>query len=221
MKRIIFLGIGILLANTINAQDIIIVPHRVVRRPVVVRQQDNNFYKARVGLTAGFNISNTVNAYNTNFSTAAIVGFNAGLTLDLPIIYPLSFAPEVLYSQKGYAASTDYGNFTQHSNYIDVPLLAKFRLSPSFSFLIGPQISFPISTTNTYDDGFQITEEDYYNHFDQKTILDGVAGVSFDLGRNFELRARYTLNLEPNNQNNDLYGDYRTQVWQFGLGVKF
>lgn len=43
MKRIIFLGIGILLANTINAQDIIIVPHRVVRRPVVVRQQDNNF----------------------------------------------------------------------------------------------------------------------------------------------------------------------------------
>ena len=221
MKRIIFLGIITFLVTTLNAQDIIIIPRRVVRRSTVTRPQNNDFYRAKLGITAGFNISNTVDAYNTSFTTEAIGGYHVGLTLDLPIIYPLSFAPEVLYSQKGYLAKTnDGGDFTQRSNYIDVPLLAKIRMSPSFSFLIGPQISFPLSATNTYDNGFDPISQSNYNQFDQKNILDGVVGVTFDLGRNFELRARYTLDLEPNNLNNDLYGDYRTQVWQFGLGVK-
>ncbi|MDR3693098.1 porin family protein [Mucilaginibacter sp.] len=218
MKKILFFAMCLLFAGSVCAQGYY--GHRRVRRPPP-RSQYDDFYKVRVGLTGGLNVANTVDAYNSNFSTAAIAGFNLGLFLDVPLIYPLSFEPEILYSQKGYAAVTNYGNFTQRSNYIDVPLLAKFKLSPIFNILVGPQIAIPVSTTNTYDNGFDVTAQQYYNNYGQKTILDGVVGVSFDLSRDVELRARYTIDLQPNDQNASYGGDYRNQVWQIGLGFKF
>src|SRR4051812_13936996 len=76
-------------------------------------QRDNNgdYYSPKIGLTIGGNVSNQISTNNSNYSTGSIVGFNAGLTFDLPIIYPLSFAPEVLFSQKGYEATTPSGIF--------------------------------------------------------------------------------------------------------------
>ncbi len=221
MKKILFfLTMCLLVAGTVSAQGYYYGPRRVVRRPPP-RNHNDEFYKIRLGLTGGVNIANTINAYNSNYSTAAIAGFNGGLTMEIPLIYPLSFAPEVLYSQKGFAASTPDGNFTQRSNYIDVPLLAKFKLSPTFNFLVGPQLAIPISTTQTYDNGFNVTSESNYNTYGQKTILDGVLGVSFDFNPNVELRARYTIDLQQNQQNASYGGDYRNQVWQIGLGIKF
>lgn len=220
MKKLLFFAICLLVAGSVSAQGYYYGPHRIIRRTAPRKIMDD-YYRPRVGFTVGGNISNTINAYNSNFSTGAIAGFNAGIIFELPIVYPLSFAPEVLFSQKGYAAVTNDGNFTQRSNYIDVPLLAKFHMSPTFNFLIGPQVSFPISTTNTYDNGFAVTSEQYYNNFSQKTILDGVVGVSFDFSPNVELRFRYTLDLQPNDQNNTYGGDYRNQVYQIGLGFKF
>jgi len=218
MKKLLFFAICLLFAGSVCAQGYYYGPRRVRRPPP--RSEYDDFYKVRFGITGGLNVANTVNAVNTNFSTAAIAGFNAGFFLDLPLVYPLSFEPEVLYSEKGYAAVTTYGNFTQRSNYIDVPLLLKFKLSPTFNFLVGPQIAIPVSTTNTYDNGFAVTAQQYYNTYGQKTILDGVVGVSFDLSRDVELRARYTIDLQPNDQNASYGGDYRNQVWQIGLGFK-
>ena len=221
MKKTLFLfGICLLIAGSVSAQGYYYGPHRVRRRPPP-RSQYDDFYKVKVGITGGLNIANTVDAYNQYYSTAAIAGFNAGIFFDIPIIYPLSFEPEVLYSQKGFAAVTNDGNFTQRSNYVDVPLLAKLRVSPTFNILIGPQISFPMSTTNTYDNGFIVTNEQYYNTTGTGTILDGVVGVSFDLNSDVELRARYTIDLQPNAQNAQYGADYRNQVWQIGLGFKF
>lgn len=220
MNKTLFFSICLLFAaGSVSAQGHYW-GHRRVRRPPP-RSQFDDFYKPRVGITGGLNIANTINAYDSGYSTGAIAGFNAGLFLDLPLIYPLSFEPEVLYSQKGFTAVTTDGNFTQRSNYIDVPLLAKFKLSPTFNFLIGPQVSFPVSTTNTYDNGFNITSEQYYNTYGEGTVLDGVIGISFDLSRDVELRARYTIDLQQNQQNASYGGDYRNQVWQIGLGFKF
>jgi len=219
MKKLLFFAICLLLAGSVSAQ-VYYAPRRVVRHRRVQPQTDD-FYRVKVGITGGLNVANTVDAYNSYYSTGAIAGFNAGLFMELPVVYPFSIQPEVLYSQKGFTAVTTDGNLTQRMNYIDVPVLAKFKLSPSFNFLIGPQISFPVSTNVTYDNGFNTTAEYNYNNFDQKTILDGVVGVSFDISPTVELRARYTIDLEPNDQNNAYGGDYRNQVWQFGLGFKF
>jgi len=218
MKKILFFAICLLIAGSVSAQSYYYGPHRIVRRPPP--RQVNDFYKVRFGITGGLNIANTIDANNYYNSTGAIAGFNAGVFLDIPIAYPFSIEPEALYSQKGFTAQTMYGNFTQRNNYIDVPLLAKFHMGPNFNFLIGPQFSFPMTTTQTYDNGFTLTEEDHYNTTNDKTILGGVVGVTFDLGPNVELRTRYTVDLQPN-QENSSFGDYRNQVWQIGLGIKF
>jgi len=227
MKKILFLAIGLLAAGSVSAQGYYgprRAPRRIVRRAPQQQQRYayDDFYTPKVGLAIGANFANTVNSYNSDFNTGTIAGFNGGLTLDIPLIYPLSFEPEILYSQKGYTARTMDGNFTQRSHFIDVPLLAKFHLAPGFNFLVGPQISFLAATTNTYDNGFVITAQDHYDYNGNKTFLDGVIGVSVDLNRSVDLHARYTIDFARNDYNGYSYvPEYRNQVWQIGLGVRF
>ncbi|HEY2581398.1 MAG TPA: porin family protein [Mucilaginibacter sp.] len=221
MKKFIFLAICLLAAGAVSAQGYEFGSHGGVTRRTAPAEIMDDFYRFRIGFTAGVNVSNTLNAYSPGYSSGAIVGFHAGITMELPIIYPLSLVPEVLYSEKGYAAATHDGDFTQHANYIDAPLLLKFHLSPTFNLLLGPQVSFPVSTTNTYDNGFTLLSEQYYSTYQQKAQFDGVIGLSFDVTSNIELRARYTLDLQQNYQDSAYGGDYRNQVAQFGVGFKF
>ena len=220
MKKLLFFAICLLVAGSVSAQGYYSGHRRAVRRSAP-RSSASDFYRTRVGIAGGFNFADAVDSYNQNYSTAGITAFHVGLTLDIPVAYPLSFAPEVLYSQKGYAATTTDGNFTQRSNFIDVPLLAKFRLSPFFNFVVGPQVSFPISTTNTYDNGFNVTAQDHYSTTHDRTVLDGVIGVGVDINPNVEIRARYTIDFQETDDNAYYIPGYRNEVFQLGIGFKF
>ncbi|WP_295771981.1 porin family protein [uncultured Mucilaginibacter sp.] len=213
MKKIFFAAAFVLLiAGTADAQ----------RRGYRKQRSSDDFYQPRVGLTGGLNIANTVSSRNSDFSTDTKLGANFGLYIDIPIVYPLSFQPEILYSQKGYRANTIYGDFAQRANFIDVPILAKLRLAPSFNVVVGPQVSFLMNTRNTYYDGFDVIQQSKYTYNGDKTFVGGVVGVALDLNRNVELRGRYTIDFQENNPNGTSgVPDYRNQVWQVGLGFKF
>jgi len=140
----------------------------------------------------------------------------------LPVSYSFSFAPEILFSQKGYKAETTYGEFKQRTNYIDIPLLAKFKVVPGFNFVIGPQLTFLTSTKNIYDDGFNTVYEKDYDNRGDKSVVSGVIGVGINLNRNVELRGRYAIDLSKNRTNyNSALPDYRNQVFSLGLGFRF
>ncbi|MDB5005964.1 MAG: outer membrane protein beta-barrel protein [Mucilaginibacter sp.] len=220
MKKLLYLAICLLFAGSVSAQGYYYGPRRVVRRPPPHRKTDD-FYKVKFGIAGGLTLADAVNAYNPNYSTGTIAAFHVGLTMEVPLIYPLSFAPEVLFSQKGYAAQTADGNFTQRSNFIDVPLLAKFRISPNFNFVIGPQISFPISTTNTYDNGFTQTAQQNYSTTSDRTVVGSVVGIGFDINPNVELRFRYTYDFQETNDNSYYVPGYHNESFQIGLGFKF
>ena len=219
MKKLLFFAICLLVAGSVSAQGYY-GPRRVVKRPPP-RGRGDDFYRVKVGIAGGLNVADAVDAYNSNYSTGSIAAFHAGLTFDIPLIYPLSFEPEVLYSQKGYSAQIPDGTFTQRSNFIDVPLLAKFRLGQYVNFVVGPQISFPISTTNTYGDGITETDREHYSTTSDRTIMDGVIGVGFDINPNVELRFRYTYDFQQTDDNAYYAPGYRNEVWQIGLGFKF
>jgi hypothetical protein len=220
MKKLFSLAICLFIAGTVCAQTYYYAPRRAHRRPV--HSQADDFYTPRVGITGALNIANTVSTYNGNYSTSSILGFNAGLTFEIPLVYPLSFEPEALFSQQGYQANTTDGTLTQRNNYIDVPLLAKFRLVRGFNFLIGPQLNFPITSTTTFNNGFNVASESYYTNTNNKSYVAGVLGFSIDLNQNVDLHARYMIDLTSNtNDPNSPIADYRNQVWQFGIGIKF
>jgi Outer membrane protein beta-barrel domain len=219
MKKYLFLALFLLVAGSVSAQGYYYGPHPVRRPPP--RRQTNDFNRVRVGIAGGLNIADAVDPYNPYYSTGSIAAFHVGLTLDIPISFPVSFAPEVMFSQKGYYAQTTDGNFTQRSNFIDVPLLFKFRLSPFVNFVTGPQISFPISTSNTYDTGFAAGSESNYNTTSDRTVIGGVVGVGFDLTSNIELRFRYVYDFQETSDNSYYVPGYHNEVWQMGLGLKF
>jgi len=226
MKRILFALIGLLFAGSVSAQRYYYPPRhrdRYHERDRRDRRTENDFYRPKVGITGGVSIANTVDYYDQNYSTNSLLGWHAGLTFDLPIIYPLSFSPEILYSQKGYKAYTADGDFTQRTHYIDIPLLAKFQVVRGFNFVIGPQLTFPVATTNTYDNGFNsVYQERYYNTGGNKSYVSGVLGVGIDINPNVELRARYAIDFGKNYADDSSYvPPYRNQVWQFGIAFKF
>ena len=228
MKKIFIMAIALLVVGSVSAQRRYYDGRYKRTTRVETRTYSNNntsdFYQPKVGFTAGANFASTVNSYNSNYSTGNLTGFNAGVIFDLPLIYPLSFAPEVLYSQKGHSTITNNGNFTQRTNFIDIPLLAKFKVAPIFNIYVGPQFSYLLNTTNTYDNGFAITSQQYYEnrHPEDRAIFAGVIGVGFDLSRNVELRGRYTYDFEQTDYAGNVYvPPFRNQVWQVGLGFKF
>ncbi|TDO19995.1 porin family protein [Pedobacter duraquae] len=203
MKKIFILVAGLFLAGAANAQS-----------PI------------RFGIKGGLNLPNIIKEDgNNNFSTKVNPGFNVGVTLDINLIEGIAFTPEVLYSQKGYKLTSGFGEFTQTTNFIDVPILASIKLGSAFNVVVGPQVSFLMSTTNKYENGFGSTQqkfvEDDSDRF-KKSLVGGVIGFRYDVNSNVDIHGRYALDFQKNNENGSSYTpEYRNQVFSVGLGYKF
>lgn len=203
MKKIFILAIGLFVATAASAQD-----------------------RIKFGIKAGLNYSDIVKGDgNNNFDTEAKAGFNAGVTVEIPLIAGLQFTPEVLYAQKGYKNTYSYGTFKQTTNFIDVPILFAFRLGSSFNIVAGPQVSFLMSTKNKFENGFGTVEETQVeNDSDRfkKSLVAGVIGFRYDVNDKFDIHARYAIDFQKNNENGTQYTpEYRNQVYSVGIGIKF
>jgi opacity protein-like surface antigen len=215
VKKPFILIVFLLVAVSVSAQRSFLGSHSNYN-------SNDDFYEFKIGVEAGLNLSSTINSPNAYFTTGGIAGFNIGVILEVPVASPLTLSPEILYSQKGYTAITVNGNFTQHTQFIDIPLLAKFTIGYGISLYAGPQVSYLATLKNTYDNGFVTASEGLYDNSSNKLYWGGVAGISFAISENIDLRARYTIDLQQNYANGNVYvPGYRNQVLQFGLGYKF
>ncbi len=180
----------------------------------------------KLGAKAGVNYSNIIkDDGNNNFNTDYLVGYHAGLTLDIKLSDNLAFTPEALYSTKGYKSSSTFGEFTQTTHFIDVPILASIKLGGGLNLVAGPQVSFLLSTNNKFETGFgtaqqQIVENDA-DRF-KKSLAGGVVGFRYDFSNKIGINGRYALDFQKNNENGSSQTpEYKNQVFQLGLGIKF
>jgi len=206
MKKIFILAIALLGSGIANAQS--------TDKPI------------RFGIKAGANFSNIIkDDGNNNFKTDYLVGYHAGITLDIKLLENLAFTPEALYSTKGYKSNTALGEFTQTTHFIDIPILASVRLGGGLNLVAGPQVSFLMSTTNTFETGFGTAEqkiiEDDSDRF-KKSLVGGVIGFRYDLSNKLGINGRYALDFQKNNENGSSQTpEFKNQVFQVGLGIKF
>ncbi|WP_442589511.1 porin family protein [Pedobacter sp. AW31-3R] len=202
MKKIFILAIGLFIATAANAQDGI-----------------------KFGVKGGLNIANIIkDDGNNDFDTESKLGFNAGLTVEIPLIAGLAFTPEVLYAQKGYKQTSSFGEFTRTTSFIDVPILASFRLGSSFNIVAGPQVSFLLSTKNKFENDFGSVEQTIDEESDRfkKSLVGGVVGFRYDINPKFDIHGRYALDFQKNNEDGSTNTpEFRNQVFSVGVGVKF
>lgn len=183
---------------------------------------------AYLGFKAGFNVSNVIKSGESDFRSKFKPGLAAGVFVDIPVLEALSFAPEVVFSQKGYQSTGtilggDY-NYKVTTNFIDVPVLAKFWVSDGFNLTVGPQVSFLLSTTESFKSGsreFRTTVEET-NKGLKKSLFGGVVGLGYEIGGKLGINARYALDFQKNNADGSAeVPEYKNQVIQLGLTYQF
>ncbi len=181
-----------------------------------------------LGLKAGVNFSNIIKSGAPDFKSNVKPGLSAGLFVDIPILDAFSFAPELLYSQKGYQSSgtilaEDY-DYKVSTNFLEVPLLAKFELMDGFHVSLGPQVSFLLSTTESFkvgSDTFRQTVTDKNKDL-KKSLFGGVLGLSYQVLDRLGVQARYSLDFQKNNADGtDEVPEYKNQVFHLGLSYQF
>ena len=199
MKKLLIIAIGVFTAGAVHAQDV------------------------SFGIKGGANMSNIIKTNDDSYETEFKPGFHAGLTMEIGIGNTFAFAPELMFSQKGYKTDSFGGTFTQTTNWIDIPILAKINATPSFNIFLGPQVSFLTKTTNKFDgvvNGQEIIEEGSDTF--KKSIAGGVIGAGFDITPKIGISARYALDFQKTDEEgNTSTPAFKNQVIQAGLGFKF
>ncbi len=183
---------------------------------------------AYLGFKAGLNVSNVIKSGESDFKSRFKPGLAAGIFVDIPISEAFSFAPELVYSQKGYQSSGtilggDY-DYKVTTNFVDVPLLAKFWVTEGINLTVGPQVSFLLSTTESFKSGtqeFRNTIEEKNKNL-KKSLFGGVIGLGYELGGQLGINARYALDFQKNNADGSSeVPEYKNQVIQLGLTYQF
>jgi hypothetical protein len=137
------------------------------------------------GPKVGANFS-VLDTDNIDASEESITGLTAGLFLEVRLPTLLSFQAEVLYSEQGADLNSDVLSLSEEINldYLQVPILGKFRFLKIANIHAGPQFGF--LTNDVESDNFDIDTEDF--------DISAVAGVGVEIGK---LRAdlRYNFGL--------------------------
>ena len=186
--------------------------------------------RPRVGFKGGLNLSNLY-AENVNDENARF-GWHAGFYTQLFSSEAFAIQPEINYSTKGtgvtYAsASTGTGtvkfDHDQKFNlaYLDIPVLAVFKLGTAAEIHAGPYWSYLLHAdikNNNGDANNEFTTIDRDNFDDWDYGL--VGGIGFNLGKSAQLGVRYNYGLNEIARSTGakaVFGNAKNQVAQLYL----
>lgn len=181
-----------------------------------------------VGIKGGLNLSN-LNIDGVDDENMRL-GYHFGAFVNLPISDGFAIQPEVLYSTKGTRANynQDLGIFGQFNaetkfklDYIDVPLLAVFRVGDNFEIHAGPYIGFLMSSK------WEVTGDvEVENDLDKDNFKSMDYGLVGGIALNFsalQVGARYNYGLQKIQDSSTadlLLGDARNSYFQVFAAIR-
>lgn len=177
----------------------------------------------RAFLDTGVSFSNVTGDEADSFEGKT--GFHAGAGIDLPVNDEFSVQPGLSYSTQGADYSDSEFTGTYKLNYLNLPVLARYEVSPGLTLEAGPQIGLLLSAKDEYEfSGSGGSMEEDVKDF-TKNIDFGVnigAGYTFDNGIN--INAHYNLGLSDLNDNDEFAMEgvkWRNSVIQVSLAYYF
>ena len=148
------------------------------------------------GVRAGLNMATT--QFDSQYDSPSMTtAFHIGLSLDVPITEQFLFTTGLLYSAKGYKYDDGKVAESATAHYIDMPLLASYRLpigsSLGLQFSAGPYVALGLGGSIKDDKASKYDQK----FFDRNNTFDyGVqAGASLVVSRHFIVGAAYQLGL--------------------------
>lgn len=185
----------------------------------VANAQGQLQFGAKGGLNiANMNVSNGFNGYS--YSTLA--NFNLGVFLKIPVVRYFSVQPEVYYSGQGFKFDDgNGGTTTEHVNYLNIPVLAKFTFPVGLFLETGPQLAFKLNAKDKFADGSTQDVSSYYNSADFSWVIGAgykipMAPVAIDLRYNVGV-----TNVANDAQYGNGYGQYGVRNGVFQLDLMF
>ncbi|AQG78579.1 porin family protein [Spirosoma montaniterrae] len=155
--------------------------------------------RVRTGIKGGLNASSLFYDNQGVSNKQERIGFHAGVFAQAPLGEFFAIQPELLYMTKG--ASADYnvlginGRNTFRLNYVELPVLATFKLGQAVELQAGPYVSYllnsNINSNGDFGSGVAAINRNNFNRVDY-----GVAGgLNVYFGKMF-VGARYEQGLQ-------------------------
>lgn len=187
----------------------------------VVLAQNNSL---RVGIKGGLNVSNLyvddVDDENPKY------GFHVGVYTQLFESDVFAIQPEILFSTKGTRTTYDAlgfeGDAKFNLNYLDIPVLAVFKLGDAAEIHVGPYFGYLLSANTDVDgdiDSFDELDRDNFKSWDYGLS----AGVGFNVGT-VQIGARYNYGLQKIAESDaaeSVLGDAKNQLAQLYVSFNF
>ncbi len=174
----------------------------------------------RIGVKGGLNLATFTGDALTAFDTRA--SFHIGGLVEIPISEKFLVQPELLYSEKGSNLDGFFGfGIKTRLNYLDVPVLAKYKIVKGLSTELGPVASILVKAEGVRDDESRDVSA-FYKNFDF-----GIGGgATYRFSRGLFLSLRFTkglLNINEPQAPDDNNSDSKVQnnVFQISAGYSF
>jgi hypothetical protein len=182
--------------------------------------------KFNFGVKVGANLSTVYDTQGEQFDADPKIGFVTGAFLTIPIWRFLGVQPEIMFSQRGFRATgvilgSPY-KFTRTISYIDLPLLATFKLNNVVTVVAGPQLSFQIWQRDSFSTGTSPTQVQEFNNDNiRKNTLSLLTGLDFNFNH-IVLGTRVGLDVQDNIGKGTVVTPRYKNVWvQATLGYRF
>jgi hypothetical protein len=161
----------------------------------IVTAQEKSEYK--LGFKGGVNFTNV--GTTTGVTNKSLTGVHFGLFAKLPITDKVAIQPELYFTTKGgkltYQNVVVDGTAKFNLNYIEVPVLAVFKIFKGFNFQVGPYASYLVNSKVTNASDVTFNFEDNIQSGDFKKFDTGiVAGFGIEV-KKVEVGVRYNFGL--------------------------
>lgn len=161
----------------------------------ITTAQEKSEYK--LGFKGGVNFTNV--GTTTGVTNKSLTGVHFGLFAKLPITNSFAVQPELYFTTKGgeltYQNVVVNGTAKFNLNYIELPVLAVFKIFPGFNFQVGPYASYLVSSKVKNVNEVSFNFEDNIQSGDFNKFDTGVmAGFGIDV-KSVEIGVRYNFGL--------------------------
>ncbi len=163
---------------------------------MIVVQQAHS--QVRVGAKGGLNyVNNVISQNNLGFVDDGEyrLGYHLGFFTFLNLSDKLTFAPELLFSSKGFRFEDDGSGLSRdgavHLNYVNMPVLLGYKMQEKINLLAGFELGYLVSARSKLYTG----TVDVSGIWNDKLDFGAAVGLRYFLTKSFPLELRYTHGL--------------------------